>query len=179
MKKKLFFLRHGKSDWHQTDEYGRQFSDLQRPLSRRGIRAASNIRDYLKGQKFEIDLVEYSIALRARMTFDIIMPALKNVPASEQSDLYTFNHQSLIEKISKTHNQITSLMIIGHNPAFQDAIVYLTDPKSDQSKYELILAKYPTAALAILKLNIDEWKDLKWSCGSLSDLVTPRNLGQQ
>ena len=177
--KTLLFLRHAKSDWYQTGDDGEAVADIERPLSNRGLKAGRLIRDFLKERSFNIDCVEYSTARRAKMTFDLIKPSLESILSMETQELYTFNYKCLLKKISKTQNTISNLMIIGHNPAFQEAITFLANPKLEKVAYNLIERKYPTGALAVLKLNIIDWKDLSRSCGYLYEFLTPSELKRQ
>src|SRR5262245_31838834 len=59
----LWLLRHAKSSW---DHPG--LDDRERPLARRGARAAAQMRTYLEGENIDPELVLCSSALRTRET---------------------------------------------------------------------------------------------------------------
>ena len=64
--KSVILFRHGKSDWGAN--YGH---DLDRPLSKRGIRDAKKIGKFLSKKREVPDLVISSTALRARNTIEL------------------------------------------------------------------------------------------------------------
>jgi phosphohistidine phosphatase len=66
-----------------------------------------------------------------------------------------------------------SVLVIGHNPAMQDLALELV-PKGRKS--DDVRKKFPTAALAVLDVPIDQWRLLKPEDPSIVDFVTPKRL---
>jgi len=59
-------------------------------------------------------------------------------------------------------------MIVGHNPGMEGLIRALTGE----------LTSMPTAALAVIDLNIDEWSAIRPGSGKLVEVVRPKELGK-
>ena len=74
MGKKIFIVRHGKSDWSTPD-----ISDIDRPLKPRGIRDAYKMAKLLKQKKEQIELIISSPATRAIHTA-IIFSRILQIP---------------------------------------------------------------------------------------------------
>ena len=72
MKKSVILFRHGKSDWNATFE-----SDHDRPVSKRGSKAAKKMGKYLSNIDQVPSLIISSTALRARNTAEIAIKAGK------------------------------------------------------------------------------------------------------
>lgn len=146
--KEVILVRHGKSSW---DYQG--VSDRDRPLSRRGIRDAGMVSNYL-GQRIEVpELIYSSAANRALHTAMIFMRALqvdpKKVRISET--LYSFSDdpiRSFIKNLSEDHNRV---MIFGHNPAFTSISNTLG------SKY---IDNLPTSGVVQMKFEVPRWEQI-------------------
>ncbi len=61
-------------------------------------------------------------------------------------------------------------MVVGHNPATEEALAYLTDPAAAPTPF-------PTGALAIIELDLGSWADLAPGSGRLVAFVRPQDLG--
>jgi phosphohistidine phosphatase len=67
--RRLYLLRHAKSSWKEAG-----LADHDRPLARRGRRAAKAIGRHLREQRVEPELVLCSTARRTRETLEGIEP---------------------------------------------------------------------------------------------------------
>jgi phosphohistidine phosphatase SixA len=57
-------------------------------------------------------------------------------------------------------------MLVGHNPGMEDFIRYLTGE----------LEPMPTAAIAVMSLEVDSWAGVTGRCGRLDMVLRPRDL---
>src|SRR5690606_31480606 len=64
----------------------------------------------------------------------------------------------------------------GHNPGLQELIFELVAPERENELFAAATEKYPTAAFAVLELEIERWADCTPSCGTLVHLARPRDL---
>jgi phosphohistidine phosphatase len=163
--KALHLLRHAKSAW---DNPG--LSDRDRPLNKRGRGDAPRI-----GKALAKSLVAMPVAVsparRAQLTLEGLCagwPELAEVTHRTEEDLYTFSHDAVADWIALQDDDLEALFLIGHNPAFTDLVNALVG--------EYCLDNLPTAGYAELVLEIDRWRDLAPSCGSLSRTIFPRQL---
>ena len=65
---------------------------------------------------------------------------------------------------------------MGHNPGLHDLVLDLAQEDAKGLRLR-VLGKYPTAALALLDLEIDSWTDAEPGCGKIAELLLPRELG--
>ena len=63
------------------------------------------------------DIVLSSTALRAVETIEIIKPSFIDTEIIYKKELYTFDDQIMLEFISKISDDLSSVLIVGHNPA--------------------------------------------------------------
>lgn len=172
MTRSLLLLRHAKA---ATDsETG---TDFDRPLSKRGRRAADAIARFLQTEGLKPDLVFCSMAQRTRETLEPILDIWPELNVRYEEDLYLASIGTGFEYL-KTSGDAQTTLIIAHNPMTEVMLHRLIDLHGDNDMAGLADAsmKYPTGGLSILSLDIDEWTDLKSSCGVLKRFVKPRAL---
>jgi phosphohistidine phosphatase len=165
--KTLLLLRHAKSSWDDP-----QLADQDRPLNSRGRKAAARMADYMQDAGFQPSIVLCSNALRARQTLELLQQALpKEATVKVEPRLYTAGSRELLTRIRRLSPSAPSVLVVGHNPAMQDLVV---DLASESPELMAIRRKFPTAALAVLEAQIDEWKQLASGKASFVDYVTPK-----
>lgn len=170
--KSLFLLRHAKSAWGEPN-----LDDFDRPLTERGIKAAKRMGRALADEGLVPDAVLCSEAVRARATWDLIAPRLGvDVPVKHMKSLYLAAPSRLRAVIRQQPCAVASLMIIGHNPGLKRLAVDLADGGSDPDAVAELAAKFPTAALAHLRLEIESWAELTSGGGRLVRFLRPRDL---
>jgi phosphohistidine phosphatase len=84
-----------------------------------------------------------------------------------EAELYGAGAHELIERLHAVPEDVGSVMLIGHNPGFEDLVLALAGPAALQDKF-------PTAALATLA--VPAWSEVAPGSGELLDLVRPREL---
>lgn len=163
--KVLHLLRHAKSSW---DEPG--LADRDRGLNKRGRRDAPRMGRAL-AKRIEHALIATSSARRAQLTLEGLgrgWPDLAELPQIEVDDLYTFSGEALGNWITARDDSVSSLFVIGHNPALTVLINALIGKAS--------LDNLPTAGYARLSLDIEYWENLRTGCARLEEILLPRNL---
>jgi phosphohistidine phosphatase len=170
--KRLFVLRHAKSDWGQAG-----LADHDRHLAPRGERAAAAVAGHLRRARVEPDVVLCSTATRARETFERVHGARPDAtPVWFERRLYGAGADELIERLNELPDSDGSVMLVGHNPGLQDLVLALA-PAADAALVARAEAKFPTAALATVDLAVDRWTGAQPGTGTLVAYVTPRDLG--
>jgi phosphohistidine phosphatase len=120
---RLWLLRHAKSSWSDAG-----LRDEDRPLAPRGERAADRIRDFLDAEGIHPELILCSSALRARETLGRVFPALgTEVEIRIEPGLYTFDADVILDRLGHISSDVTSVMLVGHNPAIQDLAERIAD----------------------------------------------------
>jgi phosphohistidine phosphatase len=156
--KELLLLRHAKSSWATPG-----MADFDRPLSKRGRRAAASLARFFDAEGLRPALVLSSDARRTRETLDLIRDSLGGrVAIHLEPKLYLADPSTLLERLGAVPDNVPSVLIIGHNPGLQDFALELADAAGSAGTEAAARMenKFPTAALARFRLKVDRWRDL-------------------
>ena len=165
--KQIHVLRHAKSSWDDPS-----LADHERPLARRGQKATARIASYIDDSGIRPGLVLCSTARRARETFEGISRALGSPTVHFKAELYDSSAREWLEALKSIDESVSSVMLIGHNPALADLVLVLA---SDGVDLDRVRTKFPTAALATLSFD-GIWQDLAGGTTALVDYVVPKDL---
>ena len=166
--KRLYLLRHAKSSWDAP-----ALADHDRPLAPRGRRAAEAIAQHLRNEGIAPELVLCSPSARTRQTLTAIARGLgEKADVRLESELYAASAATLLELLHELPDEVSSVMLIGHNPGIQDLAVSLA---GGGPAIERMRSKFPTAALATLELS-GSWSELAPERAELVAFVKPKDL---
>lgn len=166
--KVLTLMRHAKSSWKEPLP-----GDKSRGLSKRGKRdvplMAGVFAELCKQQpSIYPDLIISSTAIRAKLLADGVYSACtreeSNCRMKISEQCYTFNEENLLDLISQVDNDISALMLVGHNPALTELIQTLCPVRVFQ------LDNLPTSSFVSFAFNVDCWRDVG-SCDSVQLLA--------
>ena len=159
--KTIYLLRHAKSSWDDAS-----LSDFERPLNERGLNAAPFVGEVMTRRGFSPAVVISSPAVRAATTAALVKES-GGLNAELQYDhrIYEASPITLRTVASEVGDDLDSVMLVGHNPGMEGFIRYLTGR----------VEPMPTAALAVLELSIDSWKDLDADCGKIVEIIRPKD----
>ena len=170
--KRLMLLRHAKSNWPAG------VVDRDRPLATRGREAAPVMGRYLAEELLLPDLVLISPAKRTVETWELVAPMLPERPGTRfEPRIYESKTERLLHVVQETEPDVRTLLMIGHNPGFEELASLLTG-HGDRYAAARIAQKYPTCGLAVLDFAIEDWRDLAARGGRLDRFVTPASLGE-
>ena len=160
--KTLYLLRHAKSSWKDDT-----LDDFERPLKKKGLGDAQLVGKVIRQREIGLDLVISSSAERARQTTQLVlMSADKQVELKFDERLYEAGMRRLLTLVSRLDNQANSVMLVGHNPGFEELLKTLTGEAHTM----------PTAALAGIEFDVDDWSQVKARTGRLTLFLTPKDL---
>lgn len=165
----LLLLRHAKSSWSDPT-----LPDQDRPLAARGSGAARRIATYLRSERIRPELVLCSPARRARDTLQLLGPAVPGTAVRIEDLLNGADAAGIIQRLRAVDPGVSSVMVIGHNPALEDLAGDLAGD-GDPTAIAQLQDKFPTAALACLELS-SSWARLEPGQAYLTRLVLPRRL---
>jgi phosphohistidine phosphatase len=159
----LLLLRHGKSDWNAAYE-----SDHERPLAKRGTKAARLVGRYLTAIEQQPDLVVTSSAVRARSTAELAAESgAWSCPLRMEDRLYGADPAASLDVVQKIGDDVERLLIVGHEPCWSLLVGWLTGGSR---------VRFPTAALTAVAFEQTRWSEVEDGLGELQWLVTPRIL---
>ena len=168
----LMLLRHAKSSLADAGQ-----EDADRPLNDRGRRAATAMGRYMASNDLVPQLVLCSPARRARETWGLVAGELKTLPEILiAAEIYDFGDgKALMDCLRRKAGAVQSVLLVGHNPSIGRLAQILVGKGSDRLR-ERLQKKYPTAALAVISFDLDNWGALTAGAGTLLRFVTPKDI---
>jgi phosphohistidine phosphatase len=161
--KTILLLRHGKSD--RDASCG---DDHERPLAKRGRKAAKRIGGFLAGIGQLPDRVLCSSAVRARETLELAVRSGRwPTPIELTPVLYDTSPEAALELIRQQDDALGSLMLVGHEPTWSLLAGGLVGGAN---------LRMPTAALVRIDAAVESWRDVEFGSGMLIWHITPRML---
>jgi phosphohistidine phosphatase len=164
----LILLRHAKSD------YPNGVADHDRPLAPRGQREAALAGDWLRSDAQldpPVEAVLCSTAARTRETL-----VRTGISASTQylEQLYGATPGGVLAQINAVDPGVYTLLVVGHEPAMSQLALGLAGaPGTNITAAEHISVKYPTSAMAVLRIAVP-WRDVGPGMAALATFYVPR-----
>jgi phosphohistidine phosphatase len=166
----LYLLRHGKAESGEL-----RGADYDRALAARGRRDAERMGAHLAARPAPPTFFLCSSALRATQTLDGV---LERLPLGERGafhrDLYLAGPERILERVLEVDDAHPAVLVVGHNPGIAQLAETLAQPPADDP-HALLLPKFPTAALAVLRFDVGRWFDLAPSRAAL-EFTSPKLL---
>lgn len=113
---KLIIIRHAKALKREVFDG----DDLERPLSKSGIKYAKKISKYISDRYDKIDLIVSSMAIRSQQTAQYIVKKYKD---SAYMIDPAINPDNGIDGYIKYRNENKNIIIVGHEPDISQAIL--------------------------------------------------------
>jgi phosphohistidine phosphatase len=167
--KTLLLLRHAKAGAGDPGE-----NDHDRTLTPRGRRAAELVALYLAQRGSPPSLALCSSAQRARGMLEPLRQRL-SLTVETVRELYLADPDTLLAQLAQADDREASVLVIGHNPGLHELALLLA-AGGDGAARARLREGFPTAALAVLELDIARWDEIRPGCGSLVELRVPRDL---
>lgn len=147
--KTLFLVRHAKSSWKDV-----RLSDHQRPLNKRGKKAAPEMARRLKRLSVKPDVIVSSDARRALDTaaamaegLDLPKEVIRPMP-----ELYGAASKEILEIVLQFDDSWQQAMVVGHNPGFTELA---------NRFYRHFIANVPTAGVVELRFDAPSWRQIR------------------
>ena len=168
----LTLFRHAKSSWDDTIP-----RDFDRPLNKRGEKAAVTMGKWVKENGLTFDHVVASPAVRVIDTIDqFVKGTCERIDATWDRRIYLASSATLMDVLRDQSDEFKDIMMVGHNPGMEDLVFDIVPDDGSTPLRDLVWEKYPTAAIARMALNIDRWADIDRKCGTLTHFIRPRDL---
>ncbi len=167
MARTLMLLRHGKSDWEVDVD------DFNRPLKKRGKKAAVRIGQWMRKKKLNPGLIVTSPAVRALTTAEITGEELGFVDSEIIRDqrLYEAELADFKFVLSACPADIGRILLVGHNPGLETLLHYLVAGIETPADGKLLA----TATLAVLTMPSD-WTKLDEHSAKLVSITRASSL---
>jgi len=152
--KKLFLIRHAKSDWNNPN-----LSDIDRPLNKRGDRDAPFMANVLKKSNVIPELIYSSPAKRAFTTAKVFAKELgydKNLIIINNS-VYEAGIKDLEKIVQEIDADISNVLLFGHNMVITAFANHLGNKFIDNM---------PTCSIVGIEFDTNNWKNLERGSGN-------------
>lgn len=143
--KTLTIVRHAKSSWKD-----RTLRDRDRPLNKRGEKAAPEMGERIAEAGIRPSLIVSSPAVRAWTTAKVVAQKL-NYPLEflqREDALYLASLDNWLDVVAAQDNGFNSIMLFGHNPGLTDFANYLSPG---------LTHNVPTAGVVCVNIDRDDW----------------------
>lgn len=168
----LGLFRHAKSDWNDA-----RLRDFDRPLNQRGRKGAALMGRHIAEHGIGWDRIIASPAVRVTQTIEIAEDAAGGAPPINwDRRIYLASSATLLDLLRDQEGDPGSIIMVGHNPSLEDLIFDLVPDDGSSPLRDIVEEKFPTAAYAVLELNIDSWSDANEGCARLVHLARPRDI---
>jgi phosphohistidine phosphatase len=164
MPRYLYLLRHAESSEKLPGQ-----PDKERELTSRGMRETILIGAYLFKENTSFDTVLCSVAERAKATASLMADAMKFEMEKIvlEDALYEASTRTFFQFISQISDDHQNVLCIAHNPS----ISYLAE-----SLTKAEIGDMPPCGLAIIKFNVNSWKEVSQGSGELQNYIHPGML---
>lgn len=168
--KRLILLRHAKAESKNAPR------DFDRKLAPRGRSDMVLLAEFMTTSALRPDLAFVSPAARTRETWGLA--ALPDVPTTFPDAIYDASPETLLDLVRAIPGEAASAILVGHNPGIEELAQSLVarTPRSDLVR---LASGMPTAALAVIDLDTESWRDIKPGSGRLASFETPETLGSR
>ena len=156
----LVLLRHGKSDWSAGEG-----DDRNRPLAKRGRRAAQLAGELLVQARLVPDLAITSPAVRAATTLELAMEGGGwRCPVLVREELYEGGVDGVLATVHAQPDSASVILLVGHEPTWSRLVGLLVGGGRH---------RMATGALAAITFDVP-WRQVEPGMGQLAFLLPPR-----
>jgi len=153
MQRTLVVMRHAKAEQSGP-------TDFERALAERGRRDAAEAGSWLVDRRVTPDHALVSAALRTRQTWDALAAGAGwELEPELDRGLYAADPESVYDVVRLTSDDVTSLVVLGHNPTMAVVAQLLDDGTGDPAAVTAMAGDFPTAAVAVFGYD-GSWTDL-------------------
>jgi len=159
--KKLYLIRHAKSDWSDASQ-----DDFERGLNKRGQKAILTMAEVLKEKNIMPDLILSSSAKRAKLTAKGLAKNIHYSGKITYNDaLYMAEPGEVIDIIKEIEDRYDTVFIVGHNPETTELTELMIDEYIDN---------VPTLGIVALHVSAAHWRKFKETNIKLDFFIYPK-----
>ncbi|MFN8136157.1 MAG: histidine phosphatase family protein [Propionicimonas sp.] len=137
-------------------------ADADRRLSDDGRAQATVVGGWLRSTGIEPDAALVSAATRAVETWEAVARGAGwSLTPLVDRGLYTAGSDTALDLIRETLTEVTTLVVVGHNPTVATVAQLLDDGEGDPVASTEMLLGYPPAAVTVFEYDGD-WDGLGW-----------------
>jgi phosphohistidine phosphatase len=144
-------------------------------ISPAGREDARALGEWMERRASKPDLILCSDARRTRETCEAMQePFDHKIGTIYSKNLYDAARADLLEILQNADDTVSSLMLIGHNPAIYELCMLLA-PDGPPALLSRLDRGYPPATLSVFEADVASWGDLDPDRCKLTDLCGPQD----
>ena len=160
MSKLLIVMRHGEAEWGSSAG-----GDHDRRLTDRGRASAARAGLHLSERGVSPGLLLCSTAARTRETADLVLEAGGPAPrAVHDPELYLADSDSILSHLAREGGETEVVLLVNHEPSCSSLVQRLTGASP---------GAFPTATMACIELEVDDWSQVGPGTGQLAWIQLP------
>jgi phosphohistidine phosphatase len=160
----------------RADSVSATGKDFDRALCVQGVEQAKNIGQYFYSNRFPLDHIICSPALRTRQTFQYFTHSWTEIPDIEFiQSLYENYYAAHISALEMIDRKFDNILLIGHNPIIMQLAVTLSKPALSNASRKFT-SGYPVGSLAVIRFADKNWPDSIKTRGTLDRFISPQDL---
>ncbi|MEM0944224.1 MAG: histidine phosphatase family protein, partial [Pseudomonadota bacterium] len=122
------------------------------------------------------DMVLCSSAKRTRQTVKRMQEAMPSLPEPKvEGELYHAAPERMRQRLAALPKDCETVMLVGHQPGLSAFARKLSDGKV-RRRCARAFEHFPTAAAAVLEVDIEDWSELDYHEADFVDFAMPREL---
>lgn len=174
--KRLLLYRHGKSSWDDP-----RLEDFDRPLAKRGRKAAPEMGKAIAARGWRPDLVLCSAAARTQETCALTAPEIGaeiggGPEVKVLRSLYLASPAQILRQVHRVPDTVERVLVVGHNPGLENLALRLAGGEGGSPDLERLRDKFPTCALAVIALDAERWADTGPAVTRLEAFLRPKDV---
>lgn len=161
MQRHLLIMRHAQAEDIQPERH-----DRDRELTSKGNQEALMMGTQLFQRPQSVNALYTSSAVRTRQTGALVADVLKldSGLVLVQDDLYNSSIRTYLSFVNQLQNELTTVLLIGHNPAVSYLAEYLSGAE---------LGSMPTAGICSIRFRTGTWQDVTKNSGEMLEFIYP------
>lgn len=153
----LFLLRHAEAEFGAGPD-----GDISRKLTVRGINQILRLANLMKANQIGFDLVLSSNAKRTQQSTEILTQVVSAKKVQFLRELYEADPHKMLDFIQQSEEEVSNLLIVGHNPTISALVSYLTGEDFIQLQ---------PGMMAKIEIITEKWKEVGRSTGILLEIL--------
>lgn len=163
---RLFLFRHAEA------VHDSRYRDHERPLTPSGRADAARVGEKLAALGLPIDLAIASDSRRTIETWELAAPAFASPPPLRRDHrLFEALPTMLLEVLRELPREIGNVVLIGHNPSFEDFSRALA-AGGDAQALKRLAKGFPKSGVAMFEIQAEDFAHLAWGNGLLTHFIT-------
>lgn len=157
--KKLYLIRHAKSDWSDDT-----LNDFDRPLNKRGYKNAPFMAKLINSKLIKPDIILSSRAKRAKQTATFFQKEFGLEKVSFKDKLYESSLSTLLNILKQIKDKHNTVFLVGHNPSLNSLAYNLCAFEEN----------IVTCGILEIEFDINSWSDISYETGKLISFEYPK-----